>query len=105
METEESCRAWQQEYELPFPVIADPEGALFRAFTNGWVPWSVLIGPDGKLAFSENEFDEAGFSAAIQALYRQPTAKKPALRRATSPAGCTVSLARGNGVLAAPSEL
>jgi sulfide:quinone oxidoreductase len=105
METEESCRAWQQEYELPFPVIPDPEGALFRAFTNGWVPWSVLIGPDGKVVFSENEFDEAGFSAAIQELYRQPTAKKPALRRATSSAGCTVILGGGTGGLVAASEL
>jgi peroxiredoxin len=49
METADSSRAWKEEYELEFPMIPDPEGALFRAFTNGWVPWSVLIGPEGKV--------------------------------------------------------
>ena len=42
-ETEEACRAWKEEYELEFPVLPDGDGALFRTFTNGWVPWSVLV--------------------------------------------------------------
>jgi sulfide:quinone oxidoreductase len=111
LETEESCRAWKAEYELEFPVIPDPEGALFRAFTNGWVPWSVLIGPEGKVVFSENEFDEAGFSAAIQRMYeqpageRQPTAEKPTARRAVASAGRTVILGGGTGGLVAAREL
>jgi sulfide:quinone oxidoreductase len=105
METEASCRAWKEEYELEFPVIPDPEGALFRAFTNGWLPWSVLIGPEGKVVFSENEFDEAGFSAAIQQLYEQPAAEKPTARRAAASAGCTVVLGGGTGGLVAAREL
>jgi len=60
-ESEDSCLAWREEYGLAFPVISDGDGELFRAFTNGWVPWSVLVGPDGKVVFSENEFDESGF--------------------------------------------
>ena len=104
METEDSCRAWKEEYELEFPVIADRDGALFRAFTNGWVPWSVLIGPDGKVVFSENEFDEAGFSAAIRQLY-QPAKEKPRTRRAVTAAGCTVVLGGGTGGLVAAREL
>ena len=105
METEESCRAWKEEYELEFPVIPDPDGALFRVFTNGWVPWSVLIGPDGKVVFSETEFDEAGFSAAIRQLYQQPAVVKPRARRAVASAGCTVVLGGGTGGLVAAREL
>lgn len=107
METEESCRAWREEYGLEFPVIPDLDGTLFRAFTNGWVPWSVLIGPDGRVVFSENEFDEAGFAAAIEQLYRQSAATKPepTPRRALSPAGCTVVLGGGTGGVVAAREL
>lgn len=105
METQESCRAWKEEYQLEFPVIPDPDGALFRVFTNGWVPWSVLIGPDGKVVFSENEFDEEGFSAAIRQLYQRPTVDKPTVRRAVASAGRTVVLGGGTGGLVAAREL
>jgi NADPH-dependent 2,4-dienoyl-CoA reductase/sulfur reductase-like enzyme len=105
METADSCRAWKEEYQLEFPVIPDTDGTLFRAFTNGWVPWSVLIGRDGKVVFSENEFDEEGFSAAIQQLYQQPSGEKPAMRRARSSACRTVVLGGGTGGLVAAREL
>jgi sulfide:quinone oxidoreductase len=90
---------------LGFPVVPDPEGTLFRAFTNGWVPWSVLIGPDGTVVFSENEFDEAGFSAAIRRMYERPAVEKPTRRRAVASAGCTVVLGGGTGGLVAAREL
>jgi sulfide:quinone oxidoreductase len=105
LETDYACRAWKEEYQLKFPVIADSDGALFRAFTNGWVPWSVLIGPDGKVIFSENEFDEAGFSAAIRHMYQQPAVGKTATRRAVASAGRTVVLGGGTGGLVAACEL
>jgi len=105
LETEEACRAWKEEYGLEFPVIADRDGALFRALTNGWVPWSILIGRDGKVIFSENEFDESGFSNAIQQLYERPSVAKPAAQRAVGPARCTVVLGGGTGGLVAAREL
>ena len=105
MESEESCRAWREEFQLDFPVIPDAEGDLFRAFTNGWVPWSVLINPEGKVVFSENEFDEEGFSAAIGQLYQEPAATKPAIRARVQSAGRTVILGGGTGGLVAAREL
>lgn len=75
-ETPESCDAWKQEYALPFPVVPDPDGTLFQRVTSGWVPWSVLIAADGRVVFSENEFDEEGFAAAIEELFR--SAQPPA---------------------------
>lgn len=110
METEEACQAWQEEYGLGFPVLPDADGALFRSFTNGWVPWSVLIGPDGKVVFSENEFDEAGFAAAIRrtlgrAEEERPAGESSAVRRAAAPACRTVVLGGGTGGLVAACEL
>jgi hypothetical protein len=34
---------------LPFPVVPDADGELFRQLTTGWVPCSMLVGPDGKV--------------------------------------------------------
>ncbi len=112
-ETEQACRAWRQEYELAFPVIADDEdNTLFRAYTNGWVPWSVLVGPDGKVVFSENEFDEAGFSNAIQQMYEaaltvpQASAKVEVMkRRVPSESSRVVILGGGTGGLVAAHHL
>ena len=109
METEEACLAWKEEYALAFPVVPDLDGALFRALTNGWVPWSVLIGPDGKVVFSENDFDEAGFAAAIQRMYEPASTgtgeKQITMRRAAKPVGRTVVLGGGSGGLVAAREL
>jgi sulfide:quinone oxidoreductase len=105
METDDACRAWKEEYQLEFPVIADRDGTLFRAFTNGWVPWSVLIAPEGKVVFSENEFDESGFSAAIRQMYQQSATVSPTTRRPAMKAGRTIILGAGSGGLAAAVEL
>ena len=86
-------------------MISDGDGALFRAFTNGWVPWSVLVGRDGKVVFSENEFDESGFSAAIQQMYERPAAPREVPRRATGTSRCTVVLGGGTGGLVAARTL
>ncbi len=86
-------------------MISDGDGALFRALTNGWVPWSILIGPDGKVIFSENEFDESGFANAIQQMYERPSLAKPTARRPVGSAGCTVVLGGGTGGLVAAREL
>jgi len=111
-ETEETCRAWKEEYELAFPVIPDDEdNTIFRTYTNGWVPWSILVGPDGKVVFSENEFDEAGFSNAIQRMYEEPAVEQPepaeSLVRARDPsqAANIVILGGGTGGLVAAHHL
>jgi sulfide:quinone oxidoreductase len=86
-------------------VIPDGDGARFRALTNGWVPWSVLVGPDGKVIFSENEFDEAGFAIAIAQMYERPTVTGRAARRAGGTSRRTVVLGGGIGGLVAAREL
>ena len=86
-------------------MVPDRDGELFRALTNGWVPWSVLVGPDGKVIFSDNEFDESGFAAAIQQMYARATVAKPTARRVVGSTRCTVVLGGGTGGLVAAREL
>jgi sulfide:quinone oxidoreductase len=113
-ETAESCREWKEEYELTFPVVPDEDGALFRKLTSGWVPWSLLVGPDGKVIFSENEFDETGFSAAIAeflggragaAPTLPPSARRMAPARDPSKPATVVILGGGVGGVVAAHRL
>lgn len=111
-ESEEACRAWKEEYELPFPVVPDDEdNTLFKNYSNGWVPWSVLIAPDGTVVFSENDFDESGFSSAIEQMYQAPTqmqasAPKPEIRPLDrSVSAKVVVLGGGTGGLVAAHHL
>jgi len=90
-------------------VIPDEDGSLFRALTNGWVPWSILVGPGGRVVFSENEFDEVGFASAIEQMYTQPTQSRTrhaaAAPREVGQSACTVVLGGGIGGLVAAREL
>ena len=63
------------------------------------------MGPDGKVVFSENEFDESGFSNAIQQMYERPAVSKPTAREAVGVARRTVVLGGGTGGLVAAREL
>lgn len=107
IESQEACAAWRDEFQLDFPVVADGDGSLFRALTNGWVPWSVLVGPDGRVIFSENEFDEAAFASAIEQMleHRAPPRATPPGPRPIGRAGSTVVLGGGTGGLVAAREL
>jgi peroxiredoxin Q/BCP len=53
---EPSHKAFQQKYTLPFPLVADPSGAVQKAYHVPSTVWggskrvSFLVGPDGKIA-------------------------------------------------------
>jgi sulfide:quinone oxidoreductase len=96
-----------------FPVVPDVEGTLFRHLTNGWVPCNILVGPNGKVLFAENEFDEAGYTRAIAGLYKAP-AEAPRARESaegsiprprSSKAARIVILGGGTGGLVAAHHL
>jgi len=97
-ETEDSCSEWKAEYDLTFPVVPDTDGALFRRLTSGWVPWSVLVAPNGEVVFSENEFDEAGFSAAIAGMFEEKSAPTPVRAPAPRRPGPATIVVLGGGV-------
>jgi peroxiredoxin Q/BCP len=52
---EPSHKAFMQKYTLPFPLVADPGGAVIKAYRVPSTIWgtkrvSFLVGPDGKVA-------------------------------------------------------
>ena len=63
------------------------------------------MGPDDRVIFSENEFDESGFSIAIEQMYERPSVAKVSTRREIGSAGRTVVLGGGIGGLVAAREL
>ena len=113
LETPESCQKWQEDFDLPFPVVNDAEGKLFEQLTTGWVPCTMFVGPDGKILFWETEFDEAGFSSAIERFYTGPTPGQPEAtgteesprQRDASGAATIVVLGGGAGGLVAANNL
>ncbi|MCP4196757.1 MAG: FAD-dependent oxidoreductase [Proteobacteria bacterium] len=112
-ETPDACRKWKNEFDLPFPVVSDAQGGLFQKLTTGWVPCSILVGSDGKVVFWETEFDEAGFSTAIENLYRKQeqaepepvSAKRSIQRTGPSEAATIVILGGGAGGIVAAHHL
>ena len=113
-ETAESCTSWKEEFGLGCPVVPDTDGALVRQLTNGWVPCHILVGRDGRVLFSENEFDETGYTTAIAALYEEAGTPPPeprasgqpvAGRRASSSHATVVVLGGGVGGLVAAHRL
>jgi len=75
-ETKESCQEWKEEYELPFDVIPDEDGTIFKKLSNGWVPYTVLVGSDSKVILWESEFEEEGFAAVVEKLFEEPSEAK-----------------------------
>ena len=97
---------------MVFPVVSDADGALFRRLTNGWVPCNILVGRDGTVLFSENEFDEDGYTRVIASLYGAPAGAEPERgaegavpRRGSSKAANIVILGAGVGGIVAAHHL
>jgi sulfide:quinone oxidoreductase len=112
-ETAASCDAWKAQFHLACPVVPDTDGTLFRGLANGWVPCNILIGRDGTVLFSENEFDEAGYTNAISGLFEEPAqahtgtapSQRAVARRTPTRAARIVILGGGTGGLVAAHHL
>lgn len=112
-ETPESCNTWKAQFGLACPVVPDTDGALFRQLTNGWVPCNILVGRGGIVLFSENEFDEAGYTKAIAGLFGEPaerqtgaeSAQRAIPRPGPSRAARIVVLGGGTGGIVAAHHL
>ncbi len=47
----EALAPFLQEQPLPFPLLADPEGAAYRAFGLGRTSWATMLRPDVVLRY------------------------------------------------------
>jgi len=54
-------------------VLPDEDGTIFKKLSNGWVPYTLLVGSDSKVVLWESEFEEEGFAAVVEKLFEQPS--------------------------------
>jgi thioredoxin-dependent peroxiredoxin len=68
-DSEASHRAFQDKYGLPFALVADPSGAVQRAYRvpgeNVAKRVSFLVGPNGKIAQVWPDVDAAGHATEV----------------------------------------
>jgi len=64
----ENIKAWVEEHGLSYPVISDQDGTALREYSNGSVPYNVVIDQKFKVRYSGNNFDETRFLKIISDL-------------------------------------
>jgi hypothetical protein len=60
---------------LTYPVIADPQGDIFRRF-GAAVPYHVLIDRDFRIALSTGEFEKDSLIGAIEEVMKSSGGKR-----------------------------
>ncbi len=61
--------ALKQEKGFTFPVVSDPQRAMYTRYATWGIPRTYLIGPDGKIAYQtlgHGEFQIAQIERGIQ---------------------------------------
>jgi peroxiredoxin len=61
----ENIKAWVEEHGLSYPVISDVDGTALREYSNGSVPYNVVIDRNFKVQYSGNDFEEDQFLKII----------------------------------------
>ncbi len=51
---------------MTYPVVADPQGEIFRRFGASSVPYHVVIDRDLRIALSTGEFEKDSLIGAIE---------------------------------------
>ncbi len=57
MEAPPLVDSWIQLKELTYPIVIDPDAAVYLLFSTSPIPYNVLIGRDGTLRFGSYGFD------------------------------------------------
>jgi peroxiredoxin len=52
------CQAFRKKHGLTFPVLVDEEGSVARQYGVTFVPYLVLIDPQGHIQFAGRSLDE-----------------------------------------------
>lgn len=73
-ETDDTVRALRSEQGFSFPMAADPDRAVFSLFATESIPRTLLIAPDGTVAYSQAGFVESDLPQLEAALEEQITA-------------------------------
>ncbi len=65
-ESSEQASFWADQHGLTYPVVADPQGEIFRRFGGGSVPYHVVIDRDLRIALSTEAFEKDPLIGVIE---------------------------------------
>lgn len=65
-ENGEQASFWTSQHGLTYPVGIDPEGAIYKNFGTGSVPYHVIIDRDFRITHSGEDFEKDLLIKAIQ---------------------------------------
>jgi peroxiredoxin len=71
-ENGEQASFWTSQHGLTYSVILDPEGEIYKKFGTGSVPYHVIIDRDFRISLSQEDFEKALLTKAIQDALRGP---------------------------------
>lgn len=57
-QSETDCQAFQKRHGLTFPVLVDEQGSVASRYGVTFVPYLVLIDPQGRIQFAGRSLDE-----------------------------------------------
>lgn len=60
-QTEQEIAAYRKEYDLSFPMAADPKRETYRLFAKGGIPRGYVVGTDGQILYQSLGYDPDEF--------------------------------------------
>lgn len=64
-ESSEQASSWAGQHGLTYPVVADPQGEIFRRF-GAAVPYHIVIDRDLRIVLSTGAFEKDALIGAIE---------------------------------------
>jgi hypothetical protein len=61
-----TCQSWIDTYGLTHPVLADPTGAIYNLFGNGYVPYNAVIDGEMILRYTASGYNQPAIIATIE---------------------------------------
>ena len=71
----EELKDFQKAKKYTFPLVPDPDEAIYKKYATRYIPRNYVIGKDGKVAYLNLGYDEAEFPALIKAVEKALSAK------------------------------
>ena len=57
-----------KKFEVTWPFGLDPDRKAYAQYAEAFIPRNTLVGPDGRIIFQSEGFEEADFKAMIKAI-------------------------------------
>lgn len=67
-ETSDVVEPWIAEKGFTFPVAIDPDRTSYAKYASAYIPRSYVIGPDGRILFQSQGYEEAEFATMIETI-------------------------------------